>query len=81
MLIGCLQLDAQFPLGGTGCDRGVCVKARATGVNKTLSYSKAGSRSLKSEYSKVMAVVSPWWPVALSKMLSPRGGGCETDIV
>lgn len=71
----------QFPFGGTGCDRGVCVKARATRTRPSASRRQAGGRSLKSEYSEVMAVVAAWWPAMLSKMLSPRGGGCETGTV
>lgn len=71
----------QFPFGGTGWGRWVCVRARATGAKPLASVRQAYGRSLKSEYSKVRAVVAPWWPVMLSKILSRKGGGCETDVV
>lgn len=71
----------QFPFGGTGWDRWVWVRARATGAKSLASVMQAYGRSLKSEYSKVRAVVAPWWPVMLSKILSLKGGGCKTDMV
>lgn len=74
LLIRCLQLDASaVPFWGHWQ---VCVITRA---KPSASVRQAGSRSLKSEYSKVRAVVAPWWPVMQSKILSLRGG--ETDTV
>lgn len=61
--------------------RGLCEGQSYWRAKPSASVRQAGGRSLKSEYSKVMAVVAPWGPVMLPKILSLRGGGYETDTV